>query len=276
MVFPIYERVSLGTTLRAMRAGGLIFTESMHAPHSELAAHGHQRAHLCLVLQGRMREGCGRREVDVGPGELVWKYAGREHWNRFGPQGCRSLAVEIEPGRMERLVEAGLRPPELNVLAIAAETGSPARQIQRAFLDREVICPITLEALALQLLTSLGFPDSARHFRKIAWLERVQGMLSAPGALAEGLAGLASRVGVHPVHLARTFRARFGCTIGDYVRKRKIDSARQLLAETDHSIARIAIETGFADQAHLTRLFRRATGTTPAAFRRQQRLHSPR
>jgi AraC family transcriptional regulator len=50
-----------------------------------------------------------------------------------------------------------------------------------------------------------------------------------------------------------------------------VDAARRLLSETERPIADIALETGFTDQSHLTRVFRRCLGETPAGFRRRFR-----
>ncbi|MNU07967.1 HTH-type transcriptional activator RhaS [compost metagenome] len=56
-----------------------------------------------------------------------------------------------------------------------------------------------------------------------------------------------------------------------YLINLRVEKARRLLEKTSMSIAEIAYECGFAHQEHLTRLFRRQTGTTPAAYRRSKR-----
>jgi AraC-like DNA-binding protein len=79
---------------------------------------------------------------------------------------------------------------------------------------------------------------------------------------------LAREVGVHPVALARAFRARFGSTPGAYLRQLRLAWSVSELTDGTRSIAEIAVEAGFADQSHFTRVFRRACGETPGAFRR--------
>jgi AraC family transcriptional regulator len=81
-------------------------------------------------------------------------------------------------------------------------------------------------------------------------------------------------VGVHRVHLAREFRDHFGLTVGDYVRRRRLARARHLLAHTDLPLSAAAADAGFADQAHLTRAFRAAFGTTPGRFRLDRALRA--
>lgn len=72
-------------------------------------------------------------------------------------------------------------------------------------------------------------------------------------------------------HLARLFKGEMGMPPHSYLIIMRVDKARQLLAKSSMPIAEIALECGFAHQEHLTRLFRRHMGTTPAAYRRSKR-----
>jgi AraC-like DNA-binding protein len=59
--------------------------------------------------------------------------------------------------------------------------------------------------------------------------------------------------------------------VGAFVRAERVELAKRALVESRETVSAIAAELGFADQAHLTRVFRDATGWTPAAFRRAMR-----
>ncbi|MGH7630000.1 MAG: helix-turn-helix transcriptional regulator [Gemmatimonadales bacterium] len=72
---------------------------------------------------------------------------------------------------------------------------------------------------------------------------------------------------IHPVHLAREFSRRKGCTFGEFVRSLRITAACDQLRNSRKSIAEIAADTGFADQSHLTRALRNHIGMTPARYR---------
>ena len=85
------------------------------------------------------------------------------------------------------------------------------------------------------------------------------------------LAAIAGPTGLSPSHFARQFRATAGEAPHRYLMQLRVERARRLLSETDTSIAEIAFACGFANQEHLTRLFKRSCGITPAAYRRARR-----
>jgi AraC family transcriptional regulator len=109
------------------------------------------------------------------------------------------------------------------------------------------------------------------------WLETARSLVEAGRSQTLRMRAIASTVGIHPVHLSRAFHRRFGITMSGYRRALRLEAARSAIGSTTHSIARIAAEHGFSDQAHLTRAFKRANGLTPSAFRRihgRQAVHA--
>ena len=69
-------------------------------------------------------------------------------------------------------------------------------------------------------------------------------------------------------HFMRAFRDSFGRPPHAYVMKRRIERAQGLMLTTDSALGQIALECGLADQSHLSRLFQRFIGESPAAWRR--------
>jgi transcriptional regulator GlxA family with amidase domain len=65
----------------------------------------------------------------------------------------------------------------------------------------------------------------------------------------------------------RTFKASFGCTPGEYVRRMRIARAQNLMTMSRDPLCRIAAESGFADRSHFTRCFRKVVGESPANWR---------
>lgn len=73
--------------------------------------------------------------------------------------------------------------------------------------------------------------------------------------------------GVSKQHLCRLFRSALSARPMEYIAKRRIQAAKQLLSETDMSVEEIAEETGFCTGSYFTKLFRRYEGLTPSQFR---------
>ncbi len=89
----------------------------------------------------------------------------------------------------------------------------------------------------------------------------------------QSLSDLARRIGLHPVYVARSFRARFRCTVGEYVRCLRVERGRRLLHHTRLALCEVAAQAGYSDQSHMTREFRRAFDQSPGAYRRLSRAH---
>jgi AraC family transcriptional regulator len=85
------------------------------------------------------------------------------------------------------------------------------------------------------------------------------------------LAELADLTQLSQSRFARGFRISTGVPPYSWALRRRIEAAEHLLASTDNPVSEIAVQVGFADQSHLTKAFRRALGTTPAAWRRDQK-----
>jgi AraC-like DNA-binding protein len=84
----------------------------------------------------------------------------------------------------------------------------------------------------------------------------------------ETLAGIA---GLSKWHFARAFKQSVGTPPHFYLIQRRLERAQELLAETDLSLAQIALKSGFGNQSHFSRRFRMFVGVTPRSFRRSKR-----
>ena len=105
------------------------------------------------------------------------------------------------------------------------------------------------------------------------WLERIKHVLEQRFTEQHKLSEIAAHASVHPVHLAREFRKHYGCSVGEFLRKLRIEYACHQLTASNDPPAKIASAAGFADQSHFSRTFKRLLGTTPGAYR--QALKAP-
>ena len=96
-------------------------------------------------------------------------------------------------------------------------------------------------------------------------VQRVRAYLEAHYAENVSLEQLAGIANLSPFHLLRVFHAETGLSPHIYLTQLRIDRARVLLLQ-GLPIAQVALETGFVDQSHLTRQFKRQTGITPGQY----------
>lgn len=89
-----------------------------------------------------------------------------------------------------------------------------------------------------------------------------------------GLAGLAGISRLSTRYFSVAFRRTFGTTVQTFLAHRRIERAQAMMLSTEQSLTQIALACGFCDQAHFCRRFRRVTGGTPNAWRRQYRRPS--
>lgn len=87
--------------------------------------------------------------------------------------------------------------------------------------------------------------------------------------LSLSLNEISQSLDVHPSYLSREFSKYFDdLSFGDYIRKLRIEKAIQLLNNSKYSIAQIAYLTGFSDQSHFARIFKKQTGKSPLVYRK--------
>ena len=255
-----------GTTARVFAANSFRFTEKSYSQSARLPSHSHEFAHFCLVLAGNYEETIGTKGFSRAPSALVYYPPDVSHAEEHRSSG-RHFLVEIDFAGLDRVREYGGR---LNQPVILRGTALDiAARMYREFNHRDQYSTLSLESISTELLIATSRECSVKVERRPPlWLIRVKDYLKENFRQPPGLAELASAAGVHPTHMARVFRQFESCSAGEFARRIRIEEARYRIAETDLPLVEIALETGFADQTHLTRSFKSATGATPSEYRR--------
>ena len=99
---------------------------------------------------------------------------------------------------------------------------------------------------------------------------RIRELLDASIASDVSLTRLALECGLSTRHFARAFQQSLGTPPHRYLLKLRVERARELLEGSSKTLLEVALECGFSDQSHFTRVFRASTGTTPGAWRRNR------
>lgn len=255
-----------GRTLRKRDVGGLTLADVEYDANSHVPSHSHKRPYFCLIRHGSYVEKYSRAARVCGPTMLVFHPPGETHSEAFGEESVASFNVELGPGWLAFVHESGSafdQPAEFQ----ADGAARLALQLFHEFSSNEdpdselSIKSIVLEILACYVRRS----GVAVNVPEPHWLRRAKEAMMFDDV--PSLRQLATIAGVHPVHFAAVFRRFNGCSVGQYARSLRLERARKLLSNPTIPLAEIALQTGFADQSHFTRVYKRFTGRTPAQER---------
>jgi AraC-like DNA-binding protein len=214
----------------------------------------HARPHFGFVLQGRFAVRGDRSEEEVVAGSL-----------RFSPH-VETLRLEI-PGGFEALVGeldgAGTLP--------RGEGACIGADVPAIGLLRRVAADATHPALVELERWALAARCRAVASSRVArWPEDLVIELGTAPLGARVVRSWSEHAGRHRSTLHRSFRRSLGLDPSGWILRERLRRAWGLL-ETEQPLVEIALDCGFADQSHMSRVFRRFTGWTPGALRTERR-----
>jgi AraC family transcriptional regulator len=253
---------------RAVTLPGLHAYEAAYDPLSQLPEHGHSSPFFTYVLRGSYVERAGRLARRCFRGAVIF-HDHESHTNEVGPDGTSSFNVELDPEHWRELNDGIGIVTAMAGRVLGGDVEWPALRVWHEFQQ-----PDTARALGMEEAIVLLY-EATRHayvrglFEPHQRLDRCVAYLDAHLMEVHRLAGVARIAGVHPMYLAKLFRRRFACSMGEYLRRRRVAWACEQLARKGETITDIALNAGFADHAHFTRTFVRVTGCTPRWYRAQ-------
>ena len=256
-----------GTTLRRRSVAQLTLADVVYPAGGRLPRHSHERAYFCLIRGGSYTEAYGRRTRECRPMTLVFHPPGEPHAQTFSGSPVASFNVEIGAEWLQRAAEwSGHldQPAEFHGDGVAAL----GLKLFHEFSCDDADSELSIEGLALEILAGCtGFHTKTCDEPHPRWLAEARDVLDARFREPLTLRSIAREAGVHPVYFAAAFRRFYHRSVGEYLRWRRLEYVRGRLVDPELSLADIAVDSGFADQSHLTRNFKRFTGRTPGEYR---------
>ncbi len=234
--------------------------------------HSHAEFSVGLIEAGYSLFRHGRVEEPVGPGDLVLMNPGLLHACRARDE-ARPWAytmLYVEPDWLAALQQPGLNAIERRFQPLgAAVLRQPAlsqgfRDLVQALASptpEAAPCAAFFRALCAAAGRAACSPQDPRLQAAIA-------LMQARHDEALSLADFAAAAGLSVNHLTRLFRAHTGLTPHAYLNDVRVRASRALLRQGELPLAEVAAATGFADQAHWQRHYRRQHASTPGAYRR--------
>ncbi len=265
-----HESEQFGAVVSRRELCGLIHSEKVYRSSCQLPTHTHTDLYFCTIVRGDCKEYGQGSEKLYGQSTTVFHPAGDVHRNEFGPDGGHASSLEFSDAWQPRLKNCSEWLEQQSVHQNDTVSWLALR-LRREFQEYDEATPLAVEALALELLCMLARRNKQRPIDRTppVWLKRIEQFLNEHSGEPISMNQLSLIAGVHSVHLIRTFRKFHGVTVGDYLRRRRIETACHLLQSTRLSVTEIALQAGFYDQSHFTRTFRAIVGLNPSVFRSQ-------
>jgi AraC family transcriptional regulator len=235
-------------------------------------------------LHFEVKEAHGFRPAVIEPGAVWVCPAGESFTHRVAQQNSFAL-VTVDPVRFAMFFGAtpgggdapqlrrdyNLRSPQLEhvvrALVVEADRGGPSGT---AFVDALAI------ALSHQLVHLAGerrvVSEPTRGGLAPAARQRVLELVDERLERGVSVDELAREAGLSPAHFARAFKESVGRPPHQHILARRLERARQLLDAPRAQLSDVALRTGFSDQAHFTRHFKRAFGVTPGEVLRTRKF----
>ncbi len=266
------DRISRASALKGARpslvpAKALPEVDILSGPHraTRFSPHWHEQWGLAAIEAGACHFTCAGTRCLACPGDLVLLPALAVHTAGVDPAGLHMTMAYLPTPLVAELLSL---PPEVAPAIDRYVLRAPvlARRLSAAAASGDVAKLRTAARAALR-----RFHDAcgsrvagiARPEDRDARVAVLCAALRAPGR--PDLAGLAARMGLSRGHFQRLFRRTVGLTPAEYARLARLAEAKGRLAAGDPP-ADVAANTGFADQAHLTRWMRAVYGVTPSRF----------
>ena len=232
--------------------------------------HAHDTYGIGRIRRGAQRSWSAAGWVEAGVGDLLMVNPGEVHDGMpLDVAGRRWHMLYLAPALVEaaaaETLPAGSPLPMWRPVARDAVVARAFERWHARLSAREgaLACDEAQAALLAALLLRQAQVAPARLASPS--ISRARQRLDDDPACDPGLAALADDAGLSRFQLLRAFARELGMTPHAYLVQRRLALARGLL-DAGHAIAQAAVAAGFADQAHLTRAFRRSLGYTPAVY----------
>ncbi|MFD7278442.1 AraC family ligand binding domain-containing protein [Streptomyces sp. NPDC059862] len=258
------------TRARLGRSGPAVDLLTARFDKHVYAAHAHEELTVGVTIGGLEVIAYRGGRIHSGPGSIVVLEPGEMHTGGpAAPDGYAYRALYADPSLLGDGTVGGIphfREPVLDDPELARALRAAHTDIARCPdpLEAESRLPWLLTALARRHSTARATDDTVPGADRIAHAvrDRLADELLAPPSLAD----LAAELGLSRYQLLRAFRTTMGIPPYAWLAQYRVHRARRLL-ESGLRPAEVAGLVGFADQAHLTRWFRRVLAVTPAAYR---------
>jgi AraC family transcriptional regulator len=254
-----------GQTNKLIQLDGLTLTDTEYT-HDWVDWHVHENAYFTFILEGSVLEGNKKEIYHCSAGSLLFHNCQEAHYNRKPAGFTRGFHIELESHWLTNL-DLDLSRVEGSLKLVDPQLKGLLYKIFKESKAEDAIQPLAIQSLLVNLLSRLIGEEPTSHRTLPVWAIQLRDLLQDTPSENWTLPALAQLVGIHPVHLSRSFPQYFHCSLSHYIRSLRIQQSLTLLPHKDRSLTDIALTCGFADQSHFIRCFKEIYHSKPSAYR---------
>jgi AraC family transcriptional regulator len=255
-----------GQTNKTINLDGITLTDTVYT-QDKVDWHYHENAYFTFILQGNVIEGNKKEIYNCSAGSLLFHNWQEPHYN-IKPEGfTRGFHIELKKSWFDNLEfnttdlqgSINIANPDLKFLLY---------KIFRETTVDDGTTQLAIQVSLLETLSKMLQDQKSEISKKPTWVSELNMILNDQFSENLTLNYLSENLNIHPVHLSRDFSKYFNCSLGEYIRKLKVQRSLQLISQRKLDLTSIAFDCGFSDQSHFTRCFKEINGINPSEYQK--------
>lgn len=248
-----------GITTESLRTENFNISLTNHSANSNISLHSHDKPYLCLLASGTYKEESNNADI-ITQGEVLYRTANYEHSNSFSNKG--GLCLNIEINNYQHFTT-------LNELQLPIKVSKQKGTIElykllyglKQGLSNDILNIYCYESMiaVINVFNSNG---------DINWVKKVKELINDNPLANISLDKLSMEFSLHPNYIVRKFKEVTGFKLSEYLTKIRLEESIRQLINNEENITSIALESGFYDQSHFNKNFKKQITTTPYHFRK--------
>ncbi len=252
----------MGQTQKMRMLPGFMLSRTDHGQHMKVPKHEHEYPYISLLLHGLYHEKSIISEHDIKTGSSILRPKGFEHKNEIGSRNSFCFNIEIE-----KAFSNDHSYPKMTDFIQFERNNLEVFKIYFGFQN-----DFSNELLTMTVEENLRLLFQRYHKERILgralWVNEITKELRLSPEKKYSIDEVSDSLCLHPNYFVRKFKSKTGHTFSEFLLRQRISKGLDMMLNTTTSLTEIAVESGFYDQSHFIRHFKRFFGVSPSQYRK--------
>ena len=256
----VKEQHYFGETETSKKLEDFYISLTSYNPKTTVVKHFHEKPYLCLLVDGIYQEKNYKNTEIIKTGSTLFRPANYEHANDFSNH--KGLCLNIEINNPEKYNQQN----DFKISAFEAQ--------QKGSIDVYKLLYFLKNDISDDILNISCYESIFSHFDflpikgKLNWIQIIKEKIRDNPFAIISLSKLSIEFNLHPNYIVRKFKEVTGYKLSDYLRKVRLEKSLTKLTSSSEKIASIAYDSGFYDQSHFAKNFKKHFLVSPKEFRK--------